>query len=151
MNNFLLGDESTPILQGTLAPNVPIVTGALVGPIIYGALSGDSKHDLQLVNSNISLTAGLDQRIDCALRTFLNEFWLDPSIGMPYFSEFLKKNPDVSVCKQAFSVVIHGVPGVQEIRRLNVVFDNATRSFRVDFDVRGTDAVFISSTSEVTV
>lgn len=149
--NFLLGDEDIPIIQGTLDPTAPILQGSLTGPIIYGVLAGDAKHDLTLVGSNISLTAGLDQRIDCALRTFLNEFWLDPSEGMPYFSEFLTKNPDISVCKQAFATVIHGVPGVQEIIRLNVVFDNATRSFRVDFDVRGTDATPVSSTSEVSV
>jgi len=149
--NFLLGDETVPVIQGTLAPTAPILQGSLTGPIIYGVLSGDSKHDLKLVGDNISLTAGLDQRIDCALRTFLNEFWLDPSIGMPYFSEFLKKNPDITVCKQAFATVIQGVPGVQEITRLVVNFSNNSRTFTVSFDVRGTDAIPVSSTSEVQV
>ena len=149
--NFLLGDETVPVIQGTLDPTAPILQGSLSGPIIYGVLTGDAKHDLVLVGSNISLTAGLDQRIDCALRTFLNEFWLDPSIGMPYFSEFLRKNPDITVCKQAFATVIQGVPGVQELTRLEVTFSNSSRSFRVDFSARGTDGIPVSSTSEVPV
>jgi len=147
--NLLLGDSNTPTIQGTLAPDAHVLQGALTGPSVFGALTGNGKHDLVLVNGNVSPTAGLDQRIDCALRTFITEHWLNPERGMPWFEEFLKKNPNPNVCKQAFSAVIWSVPGVQQINRLQVAFDNATRQFRVDFAVTGTDAMIYTNSTEV--
>lgn len=150
--NFLLADQNIPIIQGTLDPTAPIIYGTLatVDPVLYGSLvGGDSRHDLVLVNGNLSPTAGLDQRVDCALRTFVREFWLDPSIGTPYFDEFLKKNPDLQVCKQALATVIQGVPGVQKLESLTVAFDNSARRLRVDFQVSGTDSIPVSGLSEV--
>lgn len=92
-----------------------------------------------------------DQRVDCMLRTVRGEWWLDPTIGVPYFEEILKKNPDMSVVRQAFASVILSVPGVQEITRLEIKFLKATRALRVDFEVKGTDAIPVSGISEVSV
>lgn len=150
--NFLLADQTVPVIQGVLDPTAPVIIGTLdpADPTIFGALvGGDAKHDLVLVNGNLSPTAGLDQRIDCALRTFIREFWLDPSVGTQYFEEFLKKSPDLQVCRQALATTIQAVPGVQRLDSLTVAFDNANRRLRVDFQVSGTDAIPVSGVSEV--
>ncbi len=149
--NLLLGDNNSPTIQGTLALDAPVLQGILEGPSIFGSLVGDSKHDLVLVDGNVSPTAGLDQRIDCALRLFLSEHWLNPERGMRYFEEFLKKNPDPNVCKQAFASVIWSVPGVQQITSLQVTFAASSRSMRVDFAVTGTDSMSYSNSTEVLV
>lgn len=108
-------------------------------------------HDIILESGSAIMESNLAQRIDCTLRTFLGEHWLNPAEGMPYFQEFLKKNPDISVCKQAFATSIQSVPGVSSLDRLDVNFSNSSRAFRVDFDATGTDTVPVSSTSEVAV
>lgn len=149
--NLLLADQHVPTITGTLLPGYPMLSGALSGPVVSGTLDGELLHDIVLVDGNASLTGGLDQRIDCTLRTFLGEFWLDPTQGMPYFQEFLKKSPDISVCKQALATVIQGVPGVASLDSLDVVFSNSTRSFRVDFTATGTDSIPVTATSEVLV
>ena len=60
----------------------------------------DAKGQLATVQTS------LDQRIDCRLRTFLGEFWLDQSIGIPYFQEILKKNPIKYIYKSIFLLLV---------------------------------------------
>lgn len=40
-------------------------------------------------------SALLAQRIQCRLQTFKGECFLDRSVGVPYYEEILKKNPDL--------------------------------------------------------
>lgn len=146
--NLLLGDQSIPILYGTLGTGF-VLTGTLgVGPVLLGSTDDKIVHDLILVDGNVPVSGGLDQRIDCVLRTFLGEWWLDPGQGIPYFQELFKKTPDLAVARQAFLTVIKSVPGVVEVTSLIVGFTNATGTFRVDFTVRGTDST-VSGISEV--
>ncbi len=97
-------------------------------------------HDLLLENGQLIMESSLGQRIDCALRTFITEHWLNPEVGVRYFEEFLKKNPNPNVCKQALRDVIQGVRGVQTIPYLNVTFENQPRRMRVTFEATGTDS-----------
>lgn len=151
--NLQLGDQPVPELIGVLGDGHPEIIGTLDedAPVLTGSLDGAMIHDLVVIDGNVPIYNGLDQRIDCMLRTFRGEWWLDPTLGVPYFEEILKKNPDMSVVRQAFASVILSVPGVQEITSLEVKFLRSTRAFRVDFWVKGTDAIPVSGTSEVSV
>lgn len=150
--NLLLGNQNVPALIGSLTSG-PILTGTLDPdfPTLSGTLLDAYLHDLVIVDGNAPLYRGLDQRIDCVLRTFLGEWWLDQTIGVPYFEELLKKNPDLAVVRQAFAAVILSVPGVKKILKLETKFSRSTRTFRVDFEVKGTDTIPVSGTSEVPV
>ena len=108
-------------------------------------------HDIYLdANGQIALTATpLDQRIDCRLRTFLGEFWLDQTIGIPYFQEILKKNPDMQAVRAAFASEIQKVPGVKTLESLSVSIDRASRKLTVTFSVTGTDDLLYFKTTEV--
>jgi hypothetical protein len=108
-------------------------------------------HDLYLdANGQISITpAPLDQRIDCRLRTFLGEFWLDVTLGIPYFQEILKKNPDMQAVRAAFASEIQKVPGVKTLESLEVSMDRAQRKLTVTFSVTGTDSLIYFKTTEV--
>lgn len=151
--NLQLGNQAIPELIGILEDGYPEIIGTLDEDayLLSGSLMETTVHDLVIVEGNVPLYSGLDQRVDCMLRTFRGEWWLDPTIGVPYFEEILKKNPDMSVVRQAFASVILSVPGVQEITRLDVKFLRPTRALRVDFEVKGTDAIPVSGTSEVPV
>ena len=151
--NLQLGNQAIPELIGVLEDGHPEIIGTLDegAYLLSGSLMETTIHDLVVIEGNVPLYSGLDQRIDCMLRTFRGEWWLDSTIGVPYFEEILKKNPDMSVVRQAFASVILSVPGVQEITRLDVKFLRPARALRVDFEVKGTDAIPVSGTSEVPV
>ena len=108
-------------------------------------------HDLYLdPDGQIALAqTPLDQRIDCRLRTFRGEFWLDQSIGIPYFQEILKKNPDLQAVRAAFASEIQKVAGVKTINSLSLEIDRAQRKLTVTFNVTGTDSLVYFKTTEV--
>lgn len=108
-------------------------------------------HDLFLDdNGQIALAqTPLDQRIDCRIRTFRGEFWLDQTIGIDYFGEVLKKNPDLQAVRAMFAVEIQKVPGVQTLNSLALSLDRAQRKLTVTFSVTGTDALLYLKTTEV--
>lgn len=148
--NLLLGDEKIPAVQGTLGTG-PVVQGTL-NPMdieFIGNLVEYVIHDLILSNGQLQVTGGLAQRIDCYLRTFLGEWWADPTLGVPYFQEILKKNPDITVVRQAILSVILQVPGVVSVPSITVDLDRATRRMSVSFEATGTDEMPVSGTSEV--
>ena len=107
-------------------------------------------HDLYLdANGQIATTEDLAQRIDTRIRTFRGEFWLDQTIGIDYFGEVLKKNPDLQAIRAAFAVEIQKVPGVKTLNSLALSLDRAARKLTVTFSVTGTDALLYLRTTEV--
>ena len=102
-----------------------------------------------MFNGQLQLSGGLAQRIDCYLRTFLGEWWADPTIGVPYFQEILKKNPDLTVVRQAILSVILQVPGVVSVPSCEVVLDRSSRRMSVSFAATGSDEMPVTGTSEV--
>ena len=148
--NILLGTVFTPRISGAFSG--PTISGAFTGHTISGTLvDANGKHDIVLLENNASLSGGLDQRIDCTLRTFQGEWWLDPSEGVPYFTDIFKKSPDLATVRQALATVIQRVPGVQRIDRLEVSLNRGTRVLSVDFAVTGTDKVAYYRVTEVAV
>ena len=81
----------------------------------------------------------LAQRIKHRLLTFRGECFLDREVGVPYFSEVLKKNPDLGRIRSLLASVISGVEGVAKILSLEVLLNNATRQLTVNFRAQGTD------------
>jgi len=108
-------------------------------------------HDLYLDANNQIATSPtpLDQRIDCRLRTFRGEFWLDLSIGVDYFGTVLKKNPDLNTIRNMLSLEIQKVQGVKTLQNLSVEFDRQARKLTVAFRVTGTDDLLYFNTTEV--
>ena len=84
-------------------------------------------------------SALLAQRIQCRLQTFKGECFLDRSVGVPYYDEVLKKNPDLGRIRSLLASVIKGVDGVEKILSLNLKFSAKNRRLTVDFSVLGTN------------
>lgn len=116
-----------------------------------------ANHDIYLdPDGQIALTGvtpgapmPLNQRIDCRLRTFRGEWWLDTFLGIPWFQEVLKKNPDLAAVKSFFAQEIYRVAGVQTINNLELSLNRATRTLLVIFSVTGTDSVLYFDRTEV--
>lgn len=99
--------------------------------------------DIQLVNGSgdlddstdaLVLTDGLDgirQDLTSRLRTFLGEWFLDQNVGIPFFREFLVKNPNQRVVRSVLREVILDTQGIQEIQSLEIELDTTTRTLGV--------------------
>lgn len=81
----------------------------------------------------------LCQRIRHRLQTFRGECFLDRDVGVPYFEEVCKKNPDLARIRSLLASVISGVEGVAKILSLEVLFNRATRELSVEFRAQAAD------------
>jgi hypothetical protein len=99
----------------------------------------EQTYDLDLVNGDLVLTQSDDairQLIVQRLRTFLGEWFLDLSVGVPYFQDILKKNPNIQVVDGVLKQTILDTPGVVELLTFELDFESGTRKLKVDCSIR---------------
>ncbi|MEX4584681.1 hypothetical protein MY756_05540 [Haemophilus influenzae] len=105
-------------------------------------LSG--QHDLMIKDRKLVLVDGVNQKaqqIKVVLLTFLGEWFLDTTIGLPYFDEILTKNPDNARIQSIFRKKIMGVKGVLAVERLSLEFHLKDRVLVVQFSARTNEGV----------
>lgn len=98
--------------------------------------------DIELVGNDFALTTGvaaIQQHLSQRLKTFLNEWFLDKRIGIPYFEHVLKKNFDPVVVDTVFKKQIIDTPGVIELLYFNADLDRTTRTLNIEFKARTTE------------
>lgn len=91
-------------------------------------------HDFMLVRGQLQMVDGtpsVTQAVKCALLAFQGEWFLDTTLGMPYYQLVLKKNPDPAVLRSTFAAAIEGVVGVDSVVSLDLQYVRATRSLAV--------------------
>lgn len=99
----------------------------------------NAQHDLMFKDNKLVIVDGINQKaqqIKVVLLTFLGEWFLDTTIGLPYFDEILTKNPDSTRIQAIFRKKIMGVVGVKEVERLSLEFHRKERTLVVSFSVR---------------
>ncbi len=102
--------------------------------------SGDlvvDKGQLVLVEEREELEQHLAQR----LRTFLGEWFLDTTIGIPYFDDILVKQPNVNVVDTLFIDEILGTPGIIRLLEFNSDLTSDTRQLSIDFIAESVDGI----------
>ena len=91
--------------------------------------------DIDLTAGRLTIVGGVDgirQRWLIHIRTFLGEWFLDQSIGVPYYQRVLKKAVSRNNLKQVFKTATLGVPGVLQVVSVIVdSLDTATRQAEV--------------------
>lgn len=104
----------------------------------------NSRHDLFIKDRKLVLVDGVNQKaqqIKVVLLTFLGEWFLDITIGLPYFDEILVKNPDSSRIQAIFRKKIIQIKGVQSVEQLSLNFNRQTRELSVQFSARTDEGV----------
>lgn len=79
--------------------------------------------DLAIVNGDFAFAADLDgirQTIQSYLSFFLGEWFLDLSIGVPYFQRIFIKNPSLVEVSEYIRQTLLSVPGVRDVLDLDV-------------------------------
>lgn len=91
-------------------------------------------------NNDLVLTTGRDavaQYLSQVLQTFLGEWFLDTTVGVPWFQKVLgQKNPNIVDIESALKVIIIETPGVQELTSFSFTFDPASRTANVQGSVQ---------------
>jgi hypothetical protein len=108
-----------------------------VGPGLN--LKTSDSGELVLLAGSAALVSGLDaiaQAIRCRLLTFRGEWFLDESLGLPYFDEVLGlKPPRVTVARALVRDEILKVPGVTSVLEIEVAMDGGARELGIAYRI----------------
>lgn len=117
---------------------------------------GKNSHDIFFVDGQLAMVVdndNIEQKLKSRLQTFLGEWYLETSIGLPFFTEILIKNPDIPNIDSLIKAEIIDTEGVLELVEYGSEFKPAERSFSVEFKVLTTvgevefsDTIFNSET-----
>lgn len=99
----------------------------------------DDNGDIAIGKNKMSLVSGddeIEQRVVQNLRTFFTEWFLDQTIGVPWFQIIFEKGvPDV-LKEDTIKQEILKVDGVAQLTRFDPIdFDGATRVANLSFEV----------------
>lgn len=113
-------------------------------------LLDSTTNDLVFVNGTSSVTQTqseiVAQRLKIALYTFLGEWFLDTTLGTPWFQQILGKNRTQSTIDILFQTIIAADEGVIEIKDFSSTL-GTDRGYTMTFTVRVSDG----TTTTVTV
>lgn len=109
----------------------------------------NDSHDIELDSTGNIRQASesadtVAQRVETYLKTHQGEHYLDRSIGVPWFPEVMRKNPDTNRIRALLISVISGIRGVSKILEFNVGFDGASRTFSVNFKLLADDGTTVT-------
>jgi len=112
----------------------------------------ETTDDIEVIDNDVSLTSGLEskrQHLMIRISTFLGEWFLDTSLGVPYYRDILLKNPNFLSVSAAFKTVILDTPGILELLEFELEFV-ASRVLNFDFKCLSEDGeIDFSSLIEV--
>jgi hypothetical protein len=101
-------------------------------------------HDLVLTRRDLELVRGADlvrQRLKQNLLTLRGEWFLDETVGLPYFDEILTKATTQDRIRQLYIREIIDTQGVEKLNSLSFNVDAKTRKGRLEFTVETTEGI----------
>lgn len=105
-------------------------------------------HDLAVEAGNGVLVDGaarVKQQIRVTLQTWLGEYFLDTTFGVPYLESILVKRPSRTEIESILRNRINDVPGVSRVTSMQLDIDRQRRSLSVVFQA-STDEGVIADT-----
>jgi hypothetical protein len=79
-------------------------------------------------NGDIVLCDSVAQKIKIRLKWFEGEWRWDIDEGIPYFSSFFVKNPNINFCESFIRRKIFEVDEVTDVKDVKLTFDKKTRT-----------------------
>jgi hypothetical protein len=102
-------------------------------------INDDGDIELDTTTNNLRMVSGDDEILQIVLRnleTFLGEWFLDSTLGVPWFQSILIKNPSIETIDAAVIDVIGRSKGVLSIQRYESELDTATRELSISFSIQ---------------
>ena len=95
--------------------------------------------DFVLDDLNLRLTQNeveyWSQKIENTLKVNLGEYYLDPSIGVPYWGpngQVLKKTADLNEIQDLLIIEIVNIEGINNVEKFEPVYNQETRTYNVN-------------------
>jgi len=101
----------------------------------------DANGERLLVNGDYGRADGtqaVKQGIECNVRLYKGDCWLDEDAGVDYLGRVLVANPNPLVVKPEIAKAIAATPDVTDVVAVAYNVDKATRQASVAYDARGT-------------
>jgi len=98
--------------------------------------------DRAIENNNfviISEAEEVRQRVETRLRTYQGEWFLDITLGVPYYQEVFEKNIPLSQIEAVFKDAIINTPGVTELVEFELDYTNSNRNLLITFEAKAGD------------
>ena len=92
--------------------------------------------DLDLSGHRLNIVDGddaIEQHLLIRLKFFLNEWFLDSRVGVPYFRDILVRNPNIDLIRNIYKTTILDTPGIKSLESIELDIDTATRTLNLSF------------------
>ena len=109
--------------------------------------------DLLIENDKMILIDGvseIQQLVSSKLKTFMGEYFLDNTIGLPYFQVIFEKGVNPSIIYSIFLEALTNIDGIEEITQLDIDVDYQYRTGTIDIECKA-DSEFIKFTLPIGV
>lgn len=104
-------------------------------------------YDIETIDNNLrfteNVTEWLSAKIEARLKTFYQEWFVNRTIGVPYFEEILKKQVDINNVQVILSDVIKQTTGVEELVSFIIDYNGTTRKYSYTFKVTAIDGILV--------
>ena len=94
-------------------------------------------NELVFVNGDLVLTTveldNISQNLRQRLRIIKGEWFLDRTLGLPYFDIILEKNPNSALVSSLYKTVILETKGVTKLNTFTMTFDPRLRFLTITF------------------
>jgi len=100
--------------------------------------------DIALVNSQIQMISGLDemaQKVDNCLNSFKGDWFLDLTLGVPYFQTILQKGTTDDQIEAILTDYIASIEGVITILSFEIETNKSTREASIKVRIKTKDGV----------
>jgi len=110
-------------------------------------------HDMVYSNGETPLTSDRNltvaQRLKIKLQTFKGEWFLDTTIGIPYFQVIFQRGVSKATIDTIYQEAILSEPDVVSIVEFNSIIDTTTSTYQMSFKVK-TNENFITDYIDIT-
>ena len=97
----------------------------------------DNTGDIDITDFSMSLTyddtESIRQRVLIRLQTFKGEYFLDTTIGIPYFQQVFVKGVNKGVIDSIFKNAIEQTPGVSKVTSYTSTLDSSNRTYTTNW------------------
>lgn len=100
--------------------------------------------DIDVTGNTLQFVSGQEEQQQIAkqrLQTFRGEWFLDTSIGIPYFQTIFRRNTDIALIDAIYIEEISNIPGFISLLEYNSVLDTETRELSLTWKARTVNGV----------
>jgi hypothetical protein len=99
-----------------------------------------NSYDLEIQNFNLRMTLNIveyvAQKIENTLKTFKDEWFLNPDIGIPFYDRILIKQADLNDVNSIFQKAVLDIPEVSELLKFSVETDGEERTYTAELEAQ---------------